>query len=161
MQPGRGIELLEQPLSPLADGLGDQIAEAVAGELALIDERNEQAARLGGRELSGDLLEAPDEGDELLGRVVGGRLGGGHEPVQGACVGLRVALQQGPPEGVLGREVVEEGPLRGPGGGQHGIDAGRREAALEDETLGCLEQPLAGGGAVAWHENHDSTLQTD
>ena len=27
MQPGRGFELLEQPLSPVADGVGDQVAE--------------------------------------------------------------------------------------------------------------------------------------
>lgn len=75
MHAGGGFELVEQPLSPLADRADDHVAGAVAGELALVDEGDEQAARLGGGKLGGDLLEVPDERDELLRRIVGLGLG--------------------------------------------------------------------------------------
>ena len=149
--PGRGFELLEQPLSPVADGVGDQVAGAVAGELALIDEGDEQAARLGGGELGGDLLEMPDERDELLGRVVGLGLGGGHELLEQALVGRGVPLEQGKPELVLGTKVVEEASLAGRRLGDHGVDARGGESTLEHESLGGIEDPFAVCGSVASH----------
>ena len=151
MQAGRGFELLEQPLAPVADGVGDQVARAVAGELALVDEGNEQAARLGGGKLRGDLFELPDEGDELLRRVVGLGLGLGHELLEQALVGGGVALEQSEPELVLGAEVVEEASLAGRCPRDHGVDARGGKAALEHESLGDIENPFAIGGPVAGH----------
>ena len=162
MRPGRGFELLEQPLSPLADGVGDQIAEAVAGELALIDEGNEQAARLGGGELGGDLLEAPDEGDELLGRVLGLGLGGGHELLEQALVGRGVPLEQSKPKLVFGMKVMEEASLAGRRLRDHGVDARGSKTTLEHESLGGIEDPFAVCGPVTSHSADSlAGLQTD
>jgi hypothetical protein len=158
MHSGRGFELLEQPLAPVADGVGDQVARAVAGELVLVDERNEQAARLGGGKLRGDLFELPDEGDELLRRVVGLGLGLGDELLEQALIGRGVALEQGEPELVLGGEVVEETSLAGRCPGDHGVDARGGKATLEHESLGDVENPLAIGGSVTGHGNQHSEI---
>jgi len=59
------------PLPREMGGAAEGRLRASPGELALIDEGDEQAARLGRGELGGHLLETADERDELLGRVVG------------------------------------------------------------------------------------------
>ena len=38
------------------------------------------------------------------------------------------------------------------GGGDDLVDARGGEALLDDEVLGLVEEPLAGGLSIAWHE---------
>lgn len=129
MHAGRGFEFLEQPLSPVANGAGDHVV-AGGGELAFVDEGDEQAARLGGGELGGDLLETPEERDELFGRVLALGLGRVHEVLEQALVGRGVPLEQGKPERALGAKVVEAAPLAGRRLGDHGVDARRGGTCL-------------------------------
>ena len=158
MQLGGCFELLQQPGPPVADRGGDEVVVAVAGELALVDERDEQATRLGGGELVGGLLEVAHEGDELFGWVVALGLGGGHEVVEHALVGGGVALEEGASEVVLGREVVKERALRGRRLREDRVDAGRGEAALEHDSLRGVEDSLARGGSVAGHARQPSRV---
>ena len=48
--------------------MGDQGVAVLAGELPLVDERDEEAAGLELRQIAGRDLEQTGEGDDLLGR---------------------------------------------------------------------------------------------
>ena len=111
MRPGGCLELVQQPSSPVLDRPGDGVVFAVAGELALVDEGDEETPRLGGGEVGGGVLEVPDEGHELFGRVVALGLGVGQGVVEHGLVRGGVALDKRASELVLGGEVVKERAL--------------------------------------------------
>ena len=66
-------------------------------------------------------------------------------------VGGGVALDEGATERCFRRKVVEEGALGRFRGREHRIHGGCSEAALQDERLGGVQDPVAGGGSIPWH----------
>jgi hypothetical protein len=133
------LELLQEPGPPEANRGADDVRGRVAAELALVDEGDEEAARLLSGELAHAVLELVEECHELLRGVVAPGLGDGHEVVQDAHVGGGVSLDERAAELGLRPEVVEERALRHGRLREHGVDARRGEATLEHDSLRGIE----------------------
>ena len=149
---GSSVEEAGDLVSPDLDGVGDQVRSAVGDQLLLGEDRDVEAAALGGHELVCGVFEAAHEGDDSLGRVLdlGGLL---QRPAQLADVGRDIAFRQRPGEVELGVEVVEERALGRAHPLEDLVERGGREAVLDDQVLRGVEDPLAVDGPVFWHKS--------
>ena len=152
------------PLPPGHDRAEDRLAGAGSGELSLGEHRHVEAARLCRHQLVRGVLEDADEGERPLDRVRD-PLGVREGAVEMGQVGRDVPRHQRAPELELGGEVVEEGALGRRRGVENLVDRGGREAVLDDEVLGGVEDAIPGGSPVSGHyipcTRPNGLLQTD
>jgi hypothetical protein len=149
-------KLLGEALAPCEHGAGDHVVRPVLEELAIEDVRDVQAARLLRDHLVGGILEHADERHDLGRRIVARGLGAGHELLEERDVARRVPLDEGPRQVMLGGEVVQERALARIALGQDRVDRRRREALLEDQALGTVENSLACLSSASGHLAHRS-----
>ena len=105
-----------------------------------------------GGELVGGLLEMPDEGDELFGRVFGFGLGAAMNSSSMRLSAAAYRASRASPSSFLDGKWWKNPPLLAGACRDHGVDARRGKPALEHESLGGIENPFAVCGSVTGHD---------